>query len=146
MLQVARVGQELQKPCFTPCKVKQASFLEAAQSAAYHKCGEDAGFRACTCSEVHEAGKVGLPPDLPRDDAPVWCFFVASPPLLSSYASSTQYDMSKHPTTRPYRLYPAYCFRSSPTYDAWVKLTAADVHALRTEPDFRGRSGNSIAK
>ncbi|KAH6633231.1 hypothetical protein C7974DRAFT_167951 [Boeremia exigua] len=48
--------------------------------------------------------------------------------------------MSKHSTTRPYRLYPAYCFQSSPTYDAWVKLTAADIHALRSEPDFRGQN------
>ncbi|KAJ4989725.1 OB-fold nucleic acid binding domain-containing protein [Stagonosporopsis vannaccii] len=48
--------------------------------------------------------------------------------------------MSKHQRTRPYRLYPAYCFQSSPTYDAWVKLTAADVHALRSEPDFQGQS------
>ncbi|KAF2621631.1 hypothetical protein BU25DRAFT_435428 [Macroventuria anomochaeta] len=48
--------------------------------------------------------------------------------------------MSKHPTTRPYRLYPAYCFQSSPTYNAWVKLTAADVHTLRSEPDFQGQN------
>ncbi|KZM26068.1 uncharacterized protein EKO05_0005846 [Ascochyta rabiei] len=47
--------------------------------------------------------------------------------------------MSKHPTTRPYRLYPAYCFQASPTYDAWVKLTAADVRTLRSEPDFQGQ-------
>ncbi|KAF9700193.1 hypothetical protein EKO04_001444 [Ascochyta lentis] len=48
--------------------------------------------------------------------------------------------MSKHPTTRPYRLYPAYCFQASPTYDAWVKLTAADVRTLRSEPDFQGQN------
>ncbi|KAJ8118596.1 hypothetical protein OPT61_g483 [Boeremia exigua] len=48
--------------------------------------------------------------------------------------------MSKHPTKRPYRLYPAYCFQSSPTYNAWVKLTAVDVHALRSEPEFQGQS------
>ncbi|CAI6326137.1 unnamed protein product [Periconia digitata] len=38
-----------------------------------------------------------------------------------------------------YRLYPAYCFRASPTYDTWVKITAADVQALRLEPDFPGQ-------
>ncbi len=35
-------------------------------------------------------------------------------------------------------IYPAYCFPASPTYDVWVKLTAADVHALREEPGFEG--------
>ncbi|KAF2737101.1 hypothetical protein EJ04DRAFT_431724 [Polyplosphaeria fusca] len=42
-------------------------------------------------------------------------------------------------TTTPvpsYRLFPAYCFEASPTYNAWVKLFVADVHALRSEPDF----------
>ncbi|PVI05147.1 hypothetical protein DM02DRAFT_651063 [Periconia macrospinosa] len=38
-----------------------------------------------------------------------------------------------------YRLYPAYCFRASPTYDSWVKITAADVQALRSEPDFQSQ-------
>ncbi|KAF2203364.1 hypothetical protein GQ43DRAFT_390210 [Delitschia confertaspora ATCC 74209] len=41
--------------------------------------------------------------------------------------------------TPKYRLYPAYCFRASPTYHAWVKLTAVDVHALYAEPDFQGQ-------
>lgn len=36
------------------------------------------------------------------------------------------------------KLYPAYCFPESPTYNAWVKLTAADVHGLREEPAFAG--------
>ncbi|KAF1911057.1 hypothetical protein BDU57DRAFT_485452 [Ampelomyces quisqualis] len=44
--------------------------------------------------------------------------------------------MSTHPPTRSYRLYPAYCFRASPTYDAWVKISIADVQALRSEPNF----------
>jgi hypothetical protein len=48
--------------------------------------------------------------------------------------------MSTHQSTQPYRLYPAYCFRASPTYNAWVKMTAADVQALRAEPDFQSRS------
>ncbi|OCL07937.1 hypothetical protein AOQ84DRAFT_354732, partial [Glonium stellatum] len=36
-------------------------------------------------------------------------------------------------------IYPAYCFKSSPTYNAWVKLTAADVHRLRAEPGYEGQ-------
>ncbi|CAO2655715.1 Nn.00g045180.m01.CDS01 [Neocucurbitaria sp. VM-36] len=47
--------------------------------------------------------------------------------------------MSTHPPARSHRLYPAYCFRASPTFDIWVKLTAADVQALRSEPDFQGQ-------
>jgi hypothetical protein len=52
--------------------------------------------------------------------------------------------MSTHVSARPYRLYPAYCFRVSPTYDTWVKLTAADVQALCAEPEFPG-NGNTIS-
>ncbi|KAF2021053.1 hypothetical protein BU24DRAFT_416727 [Aaosphaeria arxii CBS 175.79] len=37
------------------------------------------------------------------------------------------------------RSYPAYCFRISPTYSTWVKLTAADVQALRSEPEFQSQ-------
>ncbi|CAA9956442.1 hypothetical protein P3342_000063 [Pyrenophora teres f. teres] len=47
--------------------------------------------------------------------------------------------MSMHPPTRPYRLYPAYCFRVSPTFNTWVKITAADVRALQTEKGFEGQ-------
>ncbi|KAF2643536.1 hypothetical protein P280DRAFT_515933 [Massarina eburnea CBS 473.64] len=48
--------------------------------------------------------------------------------------------MSTHqPTTKTFRIYPAYCFRVSPTWDGWVRLSAADVHALRTEPEFKGQ-------
>ncbi|PSN73499.1 hypothetical protein BS50DRAFT_514836 [Corynespora cassiicola Philippines] len=47
--------------------------------------------------------------------------------------------MSTRPSTPKYRLYPAYCFRASPTFDAWVKLTAADIQALRYEPEFPGQ-------
>ncbi|QDS74910.1 hypothetical protein FKW77_004043 [Venturia effusa] len=36
-------------------------------------------------------------------------------------------------------IYPAYTFRASPTYFAWVKLTCADIHALRSEPGFEGQ-------
>ncbi|KAI4698649.1 hypothetical protein J4E81_005873 [Alternaria sp. BMP 2799] len=47
--------------------------------------------------------------------------------------------MSTDSPPRPYRLYPAYCFRASPTYNIWVKLTAADVQALRSEKDFQAQ-------
>ena len=30
-----------------------------------------------------------------------------------------------------YSLYPSCYYRASPTYNRWVKLTAADVHCLR---------------
>ncbi|CBY00419.1 hypothetical protein LEMA_P015490.1 [Plenodomus lingam JN3] len=45
--------------------------------------------------------------------------------------------MSRHPPAHPHRLYPAYCFRASPTFNTWVKLTAADIQGLRSEPDFQ---------
>ncbi|KAL5113294.1 hypothetical protein ACEQ8H_008828 [Pleosporales sp. CAS-2024a] len=44
--------------------------------------------------------------------------------------------MSRQTSAPCWTLYPAYCFRASATYDAWVKLTAADVHALRREQDY----------
>jgi hypothetical protein len=74
---------------------------------------------------------------LSRDGVAFWCSRVASPP--SSFPPpATQYDMSTHRAARPYRLYPAYCFSASPTFNTWVKLTAANVQALRSEPDFQG--------
>ncbi len=36
------------------------------------------------------------------------------------------------------KTYPAYCFSISPTFNAWVKLTAADVHALTIHRGFEG--------
>jgi len=37
--------------------------------------------------------------------------------------------------------YPAYCYKASPTYFAWVKLTAADVHnTLSTRRGFEGQN------
>ncbi|RDI79347.1 hypothetical protein Vi05172_g10579 [Venturia inaequalis] len=36
-------------------------------------------------------------------------------------------------------IYPACTFHASPTYFAWVKLTCADIHALRSEPGFEGQ-------
>ncbi|KAH7136000.1 hypothetical protein B0J11DRAFT_176520 [Dendryphion nanum] len=47
--------------------------------------------------------------------------------------------MSTRDPPRKYRIYPAYCFRASPTYNAWVKLTVADVQALRSEPEFKAQ-------
>ncbi|KAF1936957.1 hypothetical protein EJ02DRAFT_470053 [Clathrospora elynae] len=47
--------------------------------------------------------------------------------------------MSTHPPARPYRAYSAIYFRASPTFNAWVKLTAADVQALRSEPEYQGQ-------
>lgn len=44
--------------------------------------------------------------------------------------------MSTHPSTKEYRLYPAFCFQASPTFNDWVKITAADVQQLRKEPEF----------
>jgi Telomere regulation protein Stn1 len=36
--------------------------------------------------------------------------------------------------------YPAYCYKASPTYFAWVKLTAADVHnTLSTRRGYEGQ-------
>lgn len=37
-----------------------------------------------------------------------------------------------------HEIYPAFCFQASPTYNKWVKLTAADVHGLRSHPGFEG--------
>ena len=32
--------------------------------------------------------------------------------------------------------YPSYCFRVSPTYNTWVRLTASDIHALTQPIEF----------
>lgn len=42
-------------------------------------------------------------------------------------------------TTKKPRIYPAYTFRASPTYNTWVKLLASDLRALRSEPEFRSQ-------
>lgn len=37
--------------------------------------------------------------------------------------------------------YPAYCFKASPTYFAWIKLTAFDIHnTLHTNSAFEGQN------
>ncbi|TKA66587.1 hypothetical protein B0A49_08579 [Cryomyces minteri] len=48
--------------------------------------------------------------------------------------------MTPRASAPPAHIYPAHCFTASPTYNAWVKLTAADVHALRAEPGFEGQN------
>jgi hypothetical protein len=62
--------------------------------------------------------------------------FSAASPLRTHHQQ--QHDMSTHSTAHPYQKYPAYCFHASPTYDTWVKLTAADVQALEPDPNFQG--------
>ncbi|KAF2003608.1 hypothetical protein P154DRAFT_543685 [Amniculicola lignicola CBS 123094] len=47
--------------------------------------------------------------------------------------------MSTRQPEPAYQRYPAYCFRASPTYNTWVKLTAADVQALRSEQEYRSQ-------
>lgn len=44
--------------------------------------------------------------------------------------------MSTHLSKKEYRLYPAFCFQASPTFNEWVKITAADVQQLRKETEF----------
>ncbi|KAL1999183.1 hypothetical protein VTN02DRAFT_4929 [Thermoascus thermophilus] len=36
--------------------------------------------------------------------------------------------------------YPAFCHKASPTHFAWVKLSAADVHRLKTRRGFEGQN------
>lgn len=43
----------------------------------------------------------------------------------------------------PLNFYNAYCFDLSPTYNAWVKLTAADVHALQEREGFEWRKSDA---
>ncbi|KAK4545977.1 hypothetical protein LTR36_002541 [Oleoguttula mirabilis] len=43
------------------------------------------------------------------------------------------------PVPPPPQIYPRRYFEASPTWFAWNKLTAADIHALRTERGFEGQ-------
>lgn len=44
----------------------------------------------------------------------------------------------------PLVFYPAYCFKASPTWFVWVKLTAHDIyHTLRARPGFAAATTNS---
>jgi Telomere regulation protein Stn1 len=52
--------------------------------------------------------------------------------------------MATATSTGPLIFYPAYTFSSSPTYFAWVKLTAHDIHhVLRSRPRFTALTANS---
>lgn len=52
--------------------------------------------------------------------------------------------MATAPSTGPLTFYPAYTFSSSPTYFAWVKLTAHDIlRVLRSRPGFTSSTGNA---
>ncbi|KAH0384258.1 hypothetical protein KCU92_g4627, partial [Aureobasidium melanogenum] len=46
--------------------------------------------------------------------------------------------MNNNPTGQAAPIHNAKYFYASPTYDKWVKLSAADVHALREVPGFEG--------
>ncbi|KAK5013713.1 hypothetical protein LTR60_003721, partial [Cryomyces antarcticus] len=48
--------------------------------------------------------------------------------------------MTPRSSAPPVHIYPAHCFTVSPTYNTWVKLTAAHIHALRAEPGFEGQN------
>ena len=51
----------------------------------------------------------------------------------------TTLSSAKHPP-----IYPAYCFKVSPTFNVWVKLTAAGVHRLRAEPGYEGNPSKLV--
>lgn len=36
-------------------------------------------------------------------------------------------------------LYPQYCLQLSPTFNTWCLMQAADVHALKTVPEYEGK-------
>ncbi|KAL9043920.1 MAG: hypothetical protein Q9214_002909 [Letrouitia sp. 1 TL-2023] len=61
-------------------------------------------------------------------------------PNMVSVPKNDEEDAKRGNHNFPARLvfYPAYCFNLSPTYNTWVKLTAADVHRLTTTPGFKG--------
>ncbi|PGH32487.1 hypothetical protein GX50_04724 [[Emmonsia] crescens] len=40
----------------------------------------------------------------------------------------------------PLTYYPAFCHKVSPTFFAWVKLAAVDVHRLKRRPGFEGQN------
>lgn len=54
--------------------------------------------------------------------------------------------MPPHEAT-PLTFYPAYCFSASPTWFAWVKLTAHDIHrVLRSRAGFAASTSNPKAQ
>ena len=58
---------------------------------------------------------------------------------MNGSSSGMQAAIPKHRDDGPYQLYPRRYFDLSPTWFAWNKLTAADVHALRDERGFEGQ-------
>lgn len=52
--------------------------------------------------------------------------------------------MNNNPTWQAAPIHNAKYFFASPTYNKWVKLTAADVHALREVPGFEGTHRHSM--
>ncbi|KAI9699967.1 MAG: hypothetical protein M1836_002501 [Candelina mexicana] len=58
------------------------------------------------------------------------------PYLISS--TSTRHDMTTLSVPAFQPVYPLSCFSASQTFNSWAKLTAADVHALRTVPEYEG--------
>lgn len=42
------------------------------------------------------------------------------------------------PVSDSLKFYPAYCFPVSPTFNAWAKLTANDIHGLSKKEGFEG--------
>lgn len=57
-------------------------------------------------------------------------------PSISPSINEHAMNNSNEPV--PLKYYPAYCFSVSPTFHTWVKVTAADVHALKTREGFEG--------
>lgn len=49
-----------------------------------------------------------------------------------------------NPFPNPLTFYPSYCYPLSPTYNTWVRLTAADVHALRERVGYEGTRPSSL--
>jgi hypothetical protein len=122
------------KSLFAPCEEQAFSPVR------HRRMRSRGGAVACTCAD-HPASAIRA--SAPREQA--WSHHprVASPTTSTKPLTLTpQHVMSTHPPVHSWRLYPAYCFRESPTYDAWVKLTVADVHALRSEPAFLGTPPN----
>ncbi|EEH23081.2 hypothetical protein PABG_05292 [Paracoccidioides brasiliensis Pb03] len=45
-----------------------------------------------------------------------------------------------NPGTPSLTYYPAFCHKVSPTFFAWVKMAAVDVHRLKSRPGFEGQN------
>jgi len=56
----------------------------------------------------------------------------------------SRYDMNNDRTWQAAPVHNAKYFFASPTYNKWVKLTAADVHGLREVPGFEGKAAFTL--